>query len=106
MKKIIYLLIAFGTSMNAFAVDYEGVFKSDKVTLKIATDQYGEMFVISSQCKGKKISTPAYGTDNVLGSIKTVGFTLKYAANNASVTVQSTAATEKCLPSGDYTRAK
>ncbi|MEI7783193.1 MAG: hypothetical protein WCK08_02330 [Betaproteobacteria bacterium] len=106
MKKLFVVLLTLGTAAAALAVDYEGSFKSDKVTLKIATDKYGEMFVISSLCKGKKIGAPAYGTNNELGSMKTVGFTLVYAANNSSVTVESSGAIEKCLPGGTYTRGK
>lgn len=106
MKKLFILLLTLGSAASALAVDYEGSFKNDKVTLKVATDQYGEMFVISSLCKGKKIGAPAYGTNNVLGSMKTVGFTLEYAANNSGITIQSSGANEKCLPSGTYARSK
>ena len=106
MRKLFFFLLTLGIAAPALAVDYEGSFKSDKVTLKIATDRSGEMFVISTLCKGKKIWAPSYGTDNELGSIKTVGFTLGYAADNSSVTVQSSGANEKCLPSGTYTRGK
>lgn len=106
MRKLFFFVLTLGTAASAFAVDYEGSFKNDKVTLKVATDQYGMMFVISSLCKGKKIGAPAYGLDNFLGSMKTVGFTLEYAANNSSVTVQSSGANEKCLPSGTYARGK
>lgn len=106
MKKLFFFLTALSTAATAVALDYEGTFRNEKATLKIDTDRKGEMFVISTLCKGKKIWAPAYGTGNVLGSMQAVGFTLEYAANSSSVTVQSAGANEKCLPAGTYIRSK